>query len=188
ILAVLFALAYRPPAAVAQMRAPQPLTWTPCDDVADAECAFIKVPVDHARPYGATFALRLGRLPALDPALRHGVLLFTPGGPGVGFTPCLGGALRPARHMDELRRQWAVVPFAPRGVGRTNPIRCAPAAVPPVIAPFDHPPSSAEFEAIRRANATFLQSCVEATGELIYFLSSMDTAEDIERIRQALSP
>src|SRR5262249_4912140 len=100
ILAVLFALAYRPPAAVAQMRAPQPLTWTPCDDVADAECAFIKVPVDHARPYGATFALRLGRLPALDPALRQGVLLFTPGGPGVGISPFSGERTSAARGIS----------------------------------------------------------------------------------------
>ena len=188
ILAVLFALAYRPPAAVAQMRAPQPLTWTPCHDVADAECAFIKVPVDHARPGGATFALRLARLPALDPAQRQGVLLIIPGGPGVGISEFFGEELRRLRHLDEFRQQYDVVTFDPRGVGQSNPIRCAPDAVPPVIAPFDRPPSSAEFEAIGRANATFLQSCVEATGELIYFLSSMDTAEDIERIRQALSP
>jgi hypothetical protein len=52
ILAVLFAFANRSPTAVAQPGAPQSLTWTPCDDVADAECAFIKVPVDHGRPDG----------------------------------------------------------------------------------------------------------------------------------------
>jgi hypothetical protein len=55
---------------------PQPLSWAPCDDVADAECAFIEVPVDHGRPDGATFALRLTRLPTLDPAQKRGVLLF----------------------------------------------------------------------------------------------------------------
>src|SRR5262249_19731966 len=158
------------------------------DVVADADCAFIQVPAGPARPSGVPFALRLGRLPALDPALRQGVLLFIPGGPGVGISTYFGEDLRRARHIDEFRRQWDVVTFDPRGVGRSNPIRCAPVAGPPVIAPFDRPPSSAELEAIGRANATFLQSCVEATGELIYFLSSMDTAEDIERIRQALSP
>src|SRR5262245_26823553 len=51
-----------------QPGAPQPLTWIPCDDVADAECAFIKVPVDYARPDGATFALRLARMPWRWPA------------------------------------------------------------------------------------------------------------------------
>ena len=52
----------------------------------------------------------------------------------------------------------------------------------------DRPPSPAEFEAIARANATFIQSCVDATGELMAHLSSLDTADDVERIRQALSP
>jgi hypothetical protein len=51
-----------------------------------------------------------------------------------------------------------------------------------------HPPTIAEFEAIARANAAFIESCVEATGELMTHLSAMDTATDIERIRQALSP
>src|SRR5262249_57395149 len=107
---------------------------------------------------------------------------------GVGIGEYCGEALRTRRHIDEFRRLGDVVTFDPRGIGETSPIRCAPDAVPPVIAPFDRPPSPAEFEAISQANATFLQSCIEATGELIFFLSSMDTAEDIERIRQALSP
>jgi pimeloyl-ACP methyl ester carboxylesterase len=168
--------------------APQDLSWSACTDIVDAECAGIDVPVDFMRPDGPRLTLRLGRLPALDPAQRKGVLLFIPGGPGVGISSQFGEDLRGVRHLDEFRRQWDVVTFDPRGVGQSSPIRCAPDAVPPVIAPFDRPPSPDEFEAIGRANATFLQSCVEATGELINFLSSIDTAEDIERIRQALSP
>ena len=175
-------------AAVAHAGAPPPLQWAPCADTPDAECAGIEVPVDHARPDGTTFTLRLGRLPALDPAQRQGVLLFIPGGPGVGISTYFGEDLRGRRHLDAFRRQWDVVTFDPRGVGQSSPIRCAPDAVPPVIAPFDRPPSPAEFEAIGRATATFIQSCVDATGELMYYLSSMDTAADIERIRQVLSP
>src|SRR5215813_6320202 len=182
-------------AATLTLAGPQPragaatvVRWSSCPDVADAECAGIDVPVDPARPNGPRFTLRLGRLPALDPAQRKGMLLGIPGGPGVGISEYFGQDLRTRRHIDEFRRQWDVVTFDPRGVGQSSPIRCAPDAVPPVISPFDRPPSPAEFEAIGRANAKFLQGCVEATGELIFFLSSMDTAEDIERIRQALSP
>src|SRR5262249_52707496 len=36
--------------------------------------------------------------------------------------------------------------------------------------------------------ATFVQGCFEATGEILAYMSSMDTADDIERIRQALTP
>jgi len=80
------------------------------------------------------------------------------------------GDLRPARRRAE----------------QPDPLRTG--RRPAVIVPFDRPPSPAEFQAIGQANARFLQSCVEATGELIYHLSSMDTAEDIERIHQGLSP
>jgi len=182
-------------AATLTLAGPQPragaatvVRWSSCPDIADAECAGIDVPVDPARPNGPRFTLRLGRLPALDPAQRKGMLLGIPGGPGVGISEYFGQDLRTRRHIDEFRRQWDVVTFDPRGVGQSSPIRCAPDAVPPVISPFDRPPSPAEFKAIGRANARFLRSCVKATGELIYHLSSMDTAEDIERIRQALSP
>jgi pimeloyl-ACP methyl ester carboxylesterase len=167
--------------------APQALPWTPCPDVPDTECASIEVPIDHARPDGPRLPLRLGRVPAADSAQSKGVLLIIPGGPGVGIRGVFSDT-RAIHHIDELARDWDVVSFDPRGIGESNPIRCSPDADPPVIAPFDRPPSPAEFEAIARANATFIQSCVEGTGELVAHLSSLDTADDVERIRQALSP
>jgi pimeloyl-ACP methyl ester carboxylesterase len=166
---------------------PQALPWSPCPDVPDTECASIQVPIDYARPDGPRLPLRLGRVPAADPARSKGTLLIIPGGPGVGISGVFSDT-RALHHVDELTREWDVVTFDPRGVGESSPIRCSPDAVPPVIAPFDRPPSPAEFEAIARANAAFIQSCVEGTGELVMHLSSMDTADDVERIRQALSP
>src|SRR5262245_33169132 len=166
---------------------PQALQWTACPDVPDTECTSIEVPLDPARPDGPQLPLRLGRVPATDPARSNGVLLIIPGGPGVGISGVFSDT-RALHHIDELARQWDVVSFDPRGIGASSPIRCSPDAVPPVIAPFDRPPSPAEFEAIARANATFIQSCVEGTGELVAHLSSMDSAVDVERIRQALTP
>jgi pimeloyl-ACP methyl ester carboxylesterase len=81
-----------------------------------------------------------------------------------------------------------VVSFDPQGIERSSPIRCSPDLVPPATAPRDHPPTAAEFEAIAHANAVFIESCLEATGELMRYLSAMDTAADVEQIRQALSP
>src|SRR5262249_32272652 len=106
--------------------ASQDLEWSACADIAEAEGAGIEVPVDSARPDGPRFTLRLGRLPALDPAQRKGMLLFIPGGPGVGISEFFGEDLRGRRHIDEFRRQWDVVTFDPRGVGQSSPIRCAP--------------------------------------------------------------
>jgi len=162
-----------------------PLHWAPCDDVPDTQCAGLSVPVDPANPTGPHFTLRLGRVPALDPAHKQGALLFIPGGPGAGIAATLGEN-RAAQHIDELRRTWDVVSFDPRGIGESSPIRCDPALVPPVSPPQVQPPSAAQLAAIARTNAKFFQSCFAATGELMAHLSAQDTAADIEQIRLAL--
>jgi pimeloyl-ACP methyl ester carboxylesterase len=172
------------PVAVAQSGEP-PLEWAPCDDIPGVECATIEVPVDHAVPDGPQFGLRIGRLPNTDPANKRGTLLLIPGGPGPGIQIMLVGN-GPAQHLDEVRRFYDVVSFDPRGIGKSNPVRCAPELVPPVTLPSADAPTREEFEARARANAAFFESCFEMTGEVMGHLSAQDTAADIERIRLAL--
>ena len=165
------------------------LAWEPCDDVADAECAFLEVPIDPAQPDGAQVQLRIARLPALDPDHRQGSLLLIPGGPGVGIMAAGGqfGVLRDIFHTDEMRKTFDVVTYDPRGVGQSNPIRCAPMDLPNVSASaLAGVMSEAEYETLAQANAAFAESCFAATGELMGHLSAIDAASDIEHIRQAL--
>ena len=164
------------------------LTWAPCGDVPHTECAGLQVPIDYATPDSAKITLRIARAPAVDAATRRGVLLLLPGGPGVGIIEIMGGEMRTAQHVSEFQRQYDVVTFDPRGIGKSSPIRCDPAMVPTAEMPMDHTPTQAEFEAAARANAAFIKSCADASGELLWHLSAKDTAQDIERIRQALSP
>jgi pimeloyl-ACP methyl ester carboxylesterase len=169
--------------------APGALHWEPCDDVPDAECAWLEVPIDPAQPDGPQLNLRLARLPALDASRSQGSLLIIPGGPGVGITAAGGqfGILRPLFHLDELRETYDVVTFDPRGIGQSSPIRCAPAPLPDVSsAALGGTMSAAEFESLARANAAFAESCYAETGELMAHLSARDAAADIEQIRQAL--
>ncbi|MGE0539067.1 MAG: alpha/beta fold hydrolase [Dehalococcoidia bacterium] len=161
------------------------LQWAPCDDIPDVECATIEVPVDHANPDGPQIPLRLGRLPNTDPAQYRGTLLIIPGGPGPGIQIMLVDN-GPAQHLDEVRRYYDVVTFDPRGIGRSNPVRCDPALVPSVTLPSADPLTREQFEASARANAAFLQSCFELTGELMAHLTAKDTAADMERVRLAL--
>ena len=100
----------------------------------------------------------------------------------------VGGEARAAQHIEELAQHYDVVTFDPRGIGGSSPILCAPGFVPAVSAPATILPSPADFEAIAHANGLLFQSCFAATGELMAHLSAMDTAADIERIRQALTP
>ena len=162
-----------------------PPQWVPCEDISGVECASIEVPVDHARPDGPRFRLRLGRLPAFDQVRKRGTLLIIPGGPGPGIQIMLVDN-GPAQHVDELRQFFDIVSFDPRGIGRSSPVRCAPELVPSVTLPSSSPPDREEFEASARAGAAFLQSCFDLTGELMANLSAKDTAADIESIRLAL--
>ena len=198
LLAVGLALVALHPTAIASPRAASQaspvaasLAWEPCADVADAECAWLEVPIDPARPDGSRLTLRLARLPALDPATSQGPLLIIPGGPGVGITAAGGtfGVLRPLFHLDELRQYFDVVTYDPRGIGESSPIRCDPAAAAATSmegAATEGILSTAELETLARANAAFAESCFAATGELMEHLSSLENAADIEQIRQAL--
>ena len=100
----------------------------------------------------------------------------------------MGGEMRAAQHVAEFQRQYDVVTFDPRGIGNSSPIRCDPATAPTAEMPMDRTPTQAEFEAVARANAAFIEGCAKASGALLWHLSATDTAQDIERIRQALSP
>lgn len=175
------------PAARAQSGQPI-LKWAPCDDVPDTECAGLQVPVDYAKPGSPMITLRLARMPAIDPTKREGVLLILPGGPGAGIFEMVGGEMRASQHVPKFQQRYDVVTFDPRGVGKSSPVRCDPKAVPQAEMPLDHQPTQAEFNAVADANAAFIKSCADATGELFWHLSANDTAQDIERIRQALSP
>ena len=174
-------------AASAQTAKPE-LTWAPCGDVPDTECAGLPVPIDYAAPDSAKITLRIARAPAVDAAKRRGVLLLLPGGPGTGIMDIMAGELRETQHLPEFQRQYDVVTFDPRGIGKSSPIRCDPAMVPTAEMPMDHKPTQAEFDAVARANAAFIKSCANASGELLWHLSAKDTAQDVERIRQAISP
>ena len=137
------------------------LEWAPCGDVPDTECAGLEVPVDYAKPNGAKFTLRLGRAPAVDPAKRKGVLLLLPGGPGPGIAEMMG-AERKVQHIPDFQQEYDVVSWDPRGIGKSSPIRCDPKAAPKLEMPLDRKPTQAEFDAVARANAAFIQSCADA--------------------------
>jgi pimeloyl-ACP methyl ester carboxylesterase len=161
--------------------------WAACRDVPDTECAGLDVPIDPARPDGLRLTLRLARVRAVDAGYDKGVLLLIPGGPGVGIDEAFG-QFRTLQHIDEFARQFDVVTFDPRGVGQSSPVRCNPNVLPPTSAPVNRAPTLAEFQQLADANAAFFQSCFAATGDLMGHLSAIDTAADIERIRQALTP
>ncbi|ANZ41269.1 hypothetical protein BBK82_40180 [Lentzea guizhouensis] len=116
-----FVVALAPP--VQAVPEPPAIAWQACGpEHPGFECAEVAVPLDHDHPRGATTTLALTRLPATDQARRIGSLLFNPGGPGASgldYTWAWG-----TRMSAGLQGRFDVVGFDPRGIGRSDPLRC----------------------------------------------------------------
>ena len=100
----------------------------------------------------------------------------------------MGGEMREAQHVAEFQRQYDVVTFDPRGIGKSSPISCDPGDG---ADGGDADGPQADPGRIRRGGARqrrIHRELRRGLGELLWHLSANDTAQDIERIRQALSP
>ncbi|MFI5974051.1 alpha/beta hydrolase [Streptomyces sp. NPDC051452] len=168
----------------------QRLDWRRCAADGDApapgegwRCATLKVPLDWSAPDGATIRLALIRAQATG-GDRIGSLLFNfggPGGSGVSTMPSY------AATVSSLRKRYDLVSWDPRGVGADGGIRCRTdrdiAAAEDVDATPDTP---AEEKAYLKDAADFGQGCRKAAGPLLAHVSTIDTARDMDLMRQVL--
>ncbi|GAA0918716.1 alpha/beta hydrolase [Streptomyces thermoalcalitolerans] len=164
----------------------QKVTWSACGAgiSEDLQCGKVTVPLDYARPEAGTLDLALARYRATGPS--RGSVLLNFGGPGVsGVT---GLAFDSRRFMD-LAEGYDVVSFDPRGVGRSSPVSCG-------LGPDDEnvravgaagdltdPRIARERLAAWRRLAA---ACAEHSGPVQAHMSTVDTARDLDVIRQAL--
>ncbi|MGW2997617.1 alpha/beta fold hydrolase, partial [Streptomyces sp. NPDC001193] len=170
-------------AAPAAEYTPQKPAWQRCnaDQPASYECATIKVPLDYRRPQGRTIDLAISRIKSENPAKRHGAMLLNPGGPG-------GGGLDLPLMMNELmpkdvRDQYDLIGFDPRGVGASTPITCGLTDAEQNI---DRPYKEETFPADVAWASTVADKCREKSGSLLPFVTTRNTARDMDAIRAAL--
>jgi pimeloyl-ACP methyl ester carboxylesterase len=169
-----------PGSATAQQQA---VMWTECGTTFKGECATIPVPVDYANPGAGTFDLAIGRLPALDPAHRIGVLVVHPGGPGSsGINRYITG--RGIPDDSPLRQRFDIVSVDPRGVGRSHAVICSKEIVDQTPAEF--PASEAEYRALLEFNARLARDCRAHTGPLFDHVDTTSAVRDVDSIRAAL--
>ncbi|MFD7031620.1 alpha/beta hydrolase [Streptomyces sp. NPDC059917] len=162
---------------------PAPPAWHRCaaDRPATFECATLKVPLDHERPRGPSLDLAISRVRSEKPAARRGVLLINPGGPGdsgLGLPPDLREVL-PA----EVRDQYDLIGFDPRGVGASSPVSCGLSEAEQGIDRPYHPETFASDVAWAR---TVADKCRRTAGAVLPYLTTRDTARDMDAIRAAL--
>jgi pimeloyl-ACP methyl ester carboxylesterase len=155
--------------------------WGSCGvPVPELQCATVVVPLDYRQPAGATLAVAVSRVRATRPDLRRGILLMNPGGPGNSglLLPATVGRVLPAG----VRDGYDLVGFDPRGVGRSAPVSCG--LTPEQANYLLLPPESFAVDVRRQAGVA--AACVRAAGAVLPFLTTRNTARDMDVIREVL--
>ncbi|GAA4428149.1 alpha/beta hydrolase [Actinokineospora soli] len=167
---------------------PEPLVWGACENPvlvrAGARCAFIAVPLDHARPDGEKIRLAVSRKDHVGPDAEYrGPMVVNPGGPGVsGLVHSTVGGLVPDGGGDDY--DW--IGFDPRGVGSSRPsLSCVPD-----FHGYNRPayvPLTPTLERTwRDRSERYAQACARSAGKLLDHMTTRDLAMDLEIIRRAL--
>jgi len=162
---------------------PPPITWHTCPTHADVQCGTVPVPLDYAEPSAGTLTIAVSRIPAPGGADTNGTLVVNPGGPGES-----GNQILPIEYPllpPAVRASTDVVSFDPRGTGASSPLQCGTSlagvtsAIPAPARAGLPLPGTAVFAGIPPA-------CTSAAPALTPRVDTIDTARDLDRIREAL--
>jgi pimeloyl-ACP methyl ester carboxylesterase len=145
---------------------------------AQAECATVVVPLNYRKPGDGSLSIGISRIKAGDPALRRGVVLLNPGGPGGG-----GLSMPLQTRGSQLARHFDVIGFDPRGVGRSSALKCERI---PDTRPRTSRPTDAEFAAFTEYARAHEDACRRAGGGIRPFINTANTARDMDVIRTVL--
>ncbi|MFM5967617.1 MAG: alpha/beta hydrolase [Micrococcales bacterium] len=160
-------------------------TWKPCPNNKAAKCGTVTVPTNWAKPNGSSLKLAVAWRPA-DKAKPLGSILFNPGGPG---SPAYEWVAEPGGGVGtaNLRSNYNIVAFDPRGVGRSQPtVKCLDAKGNDELFYGDqtYPIGSKEDLAESRAKTKdFIDACVKNTGPAIQFVDTVSAAKDMDVLR-----
>ncbi|MFJ7213208.1 alpha/beta hydrolase [Amycolatopsis sp. NPDC098790] len=175
------------PAASAE---PGTLSWGPCPAGAfptpDLQCTTLRVPLDYRNPDGRKIDVAVSRLPSKNPEKRRGVLLTNPGGPG-GEGLDYPQLLKLVKLPQDVLDSYDIIGFDPRGVGRSAPVTCD--LTPEQLAIGNLPYANGPADVVKQAavaKAEARQCAAASTGSMLPYITTANTARDMDRIRQAL--
>jgi pimeloyl-ACP methyl ester carboxylesterase len=203
VVAVLTLAGHPAVSAAAQPASPEPraeLEWSGCfrreasqireflgDPTIRFQCATLVVPLDHDEPDGPTIEVAVNRLPARQQATRTGSLIVNPGGPGgsgVDFTVFGAAFIYP----DQIRDNFDIVSFDPRGVGRSTVLRCfgQPSGYFALAPPFLWPETDREVARQRRFDRALSAACRDRDPAILAHMSTANVARDMDLLREAV--
>jgi pimeloyl-ACP methyl ester carboxylesterase len=186
-------------AAVGTPPAADPIDWTDCngqiqqivagrpgaDRPLTFSCGTTDVPVSYDDPGGPTLQLFLVRAVMAGQTDRKGSLLVDPGGPGGSATDA---AVQSALTLPvELLQRFDVVGVDPRGVGLSTPVECiSDQQKDQLVAADPRPTTPGQLDAALSIVDQVAGSCADKYGKALGAFSTVATARDLDRVREAL--
>lgn len=162
----------------------EPITWTTCGEV---QCASLLAPYDYNNPSLGHFTLHLTRRASEGPASGYvGPLLVNPGGPGFGGSSLAADAQY--YFSPDIIDRFDIIGFDPRGTGKSTPaLNCiSDDEFDKYFAADNTPDNESDLDAIVALNKEFVDECRQESGNILQYVTTANTARDMDRIRQAL--
>jgi pimeloyl-ACP methyl ester carboxylesterase len=184
-------LAASPQSPTQKALAAKALQWSDClpepgdteeetELIKGSQCATLQVPIDWNHPAGPTFGLAVARRTAKQ--ARVGALVFGPGGPGDSGVDRIRTGM--SRFSANLQDRFDIVSFDPRGIARSNPVKCSAALLAQRPSPIIS--SEAEFDQTIDYNRKLAKDCEANTGSVFNHIDTLQTVRDLDAIRGAL--
>lgn len=160
----------------------QVLTWVDCGD--GAQCATAIAPMDWSNPSRETdISLALARHAATGESM--GSLFVNPGGPGASGFDFIHDSVDFAVSAN-LRENYDVIGWDPRGVGRSTPVTCFDdEGLDDFI--FEIPSATSGSDEwlteVTDIAVGFGEACFENTGPVLQFIDTQSTVHDLDMLR-----
>lgn len=164
------------------------LDWRPCARGSHFDCATAKVPLDYRHPGSRTIELAVIKRKATGPGRRIGTLFFNPGGPGGPGTVQMPGLYE--HFPRQVRERFDIVSWDPRGIGYSTAVNCfsTPKEAETWLTskPAGFPVGERQRTIWNAAYRDLARRCQQRAPELLRHVSTADTAQDLDQLRQAV--
>ncbi|MFS8095530.1 alpha/beta hydrolase [Lentzea alba] len=187
--------------AAAQTESTRPAAWGQCaadvlaglpasvtpEERARLTCAVQEVPVDHSRPRGEKTGIAMMKRPANDPARKIGSIFLNPGGPG--GSGLLRGAVAKNYFPAAVLDRFDVIGFDPRGVARSNPLRCFRTKEEADAVNqgwYALPRTREEISSSIRQSKVYTDYCKINAGPLLNHMSTEAVVRDLDIMRESV--
>ncbi|KUL23887.1 alpha/beta hydrolase [Streptomyces regalis] len=158
---------------------------SPLPDDGTWQCATMKAPRDWDDPKGDTIDIELIRVrTSSEENRRIGSLIFNFGGPGGSGVTSLPSF---ADGFAKLRTRYDLVSFDPRGVGRSEPVRCENDQQLDAYFQQDATPDDAdERTELMDSAKEFNAACEKNSEGMLPHVTTTEAARDLDLMRQVL--